>query len=108
MTECAVYLLPVTRVALDRNRIIQRHRMVKVAFYRQADKNESEEFLVGDLKNIENYIVRIEISRETYEALQETDDAYPDDEYKQYSTLIRHPKLVVDDRNWHPVNGARI
>ena len=98
--------------ALDRTKIVHRHRLVKVAYFGHqrtlSGKDEAEEFLVGDLNNVNDYIVNVEMTRKTYDELYEIDEQYPEDYDKPYLTLLRHPKLVVDDRGWHPATGVRI
>lgn len=99
-------------IALDRNKIVHRHRLVKVAFFgdqsRLDGKDEAEEFLVGDLLNVADFIVSIEMTRKTYDELCAIDEDYPEDIYKPHLTLLRHPRLVIDDRRWHPMTGVRI
>jgi hypothetical protein len=63
-------------------------RRMDSRMHRGEMNNESEEFLVGDIKNVSNYIVKIHVCSDLTK--QHIDKSYPE--------LAKHPKLWYAER----------
>ena len=89
-------------LVFDSARLRQNHRLVPYNYY--GGRQESEEFLVGDLKNLSRYLVAIDIAKATYDELVEEDEVYePGD--GQYHALLVHPLLRVNGHRWDAMSG---
>lgn len=82
---------------LDATKIRHNHRLIPVDYY--GRRQEDEEFAIGGIKNLEDYIVSIEIKEPVYE--REKYDIEPGDPQKypkeplNCPTLLSHPKLKI-------------
>ena len=87
----------------DGNLLKRDFRIIPFDFYQ--NRRESEEFLIGNLKPVNRYLVGIAISEETARTCEERDEDY-DEDYRMYTQLLTHPLLRVDGHRWAP--GGKI
>lgn len=75
---------------LDGNRLKQKHRIIPLDYY--GNRREAEEFVVGSIRNLDQFLIAIHLSQDTLEWLKEQDEIFPDGGYDE---IINHPKLKV-------------
>jgi hypothetical protein len=86
---------------LDRKKLATRHRFVPIDY--DKNRREAEEFLLGSIESLDDFLVRIEISGEAHETLLEANEDFLDGQ-KPNELLLAHPKLVVVGKAWN-ING---
>jgi hypothetical protein len=78
---------------LDKTKLKQRHRIIPMEYIQRSGQSmnraEAEEFVPGDIKNLNNYIHEIQIPAETYEWMKRVNDGY------DYTDLLKHPKIKI-------------
>ncbi len=89
-------------VVLSEVKLRQNYRLIPYNYY--GNRTESEEFVVGDIKNLSRYLVSILCSEKVALELEEEDEKWIEG-HKQYDLLLRHPLLRVDGHRWDAMSG---
>lgn len=87
---------------LDGAKLRHKHRMLPFDYY--GTRKESEEFVVGQIDNLSNYLVAIEAPRWLVHEMEE-DDAPYDPEHGRYTNILQHPLLKIVGDRWNPLTG---
>ena len=87
---------------LDAEKLKRKFRIVPFDYYR--NRSESEEFVIGPIVPISEYIVSIEMSEDTARGLEDDNSLYEEGS-GPYSRLLSHPLLRVNGKIWHGMTG---
>lgn len=85
----------------SRDRLKHNYRFLPYDYFR--NRKESEEFLVGPLKNMSRYLISIDISQQVLDSITDRDRTFS--RRPIYQELINHPLLRVVGPSWNPITG---
>ena len=92
-------------LVLDAAKLNRDYRLVAIDHYNGiTQRSESEEFLVGPLKNVKKYLVSIQMSQQTYDEMNEYNDQFIEG-HKPYELVLNSPLLRIEGKTWNNMSG---
>lgn len=99
-------------LVFDRKMLMTKFRLVTLTYYEHRNRatfgeslSEAEEFLLGDLTNIERYLRAIYISQKTANAVKNKIEPFEDAE--STTNIMNHPLLTIHGGEWTHMGIAK-
>lgn len=84
-------------LVVDRNKVQAENRINPIKYYAPTSKyktDETEDFVIGNIRNVDRKLVHVMVSQQTYEWMKEWSED-PSPEFDSCRLILNHPKLKV-------------
>ncbi len=92
-------------LAFDAYKLHQRYRFIPIAY--AGKRTEAEEFMIGELKPVDQYLTAVIVSRATFNELEDENENFIEG-HEPYTEITKHPLLRIEGDAWDAMTGKNV